>query len=486
MKSLSIVDESAQAGTGCSTPAGVSAMQRTAPHQGAFQGRAAIVTLGCAKNQVDSEVMLGVLEKSGFEIVSSIAEADVAVINTCGFLESAVQESINATLEAAEYKTKGRLRRLIVAGCAVERYRDELVKSLPEVDDFLLTSELLTVGAVAAQGGEARLLDDMGRPYFLYDDTMPRKLASKQHMAYVKVAEGCNRPCTFCIIPRIRGEMRSRPVQSIVDEVAALGADGVREVNLVAQDLTSYGTDREGERLVDLLQALNARNSVQWIRLLYSYPIGIDETLLRAMVELPTVCNYLDLPLQHASESVLKRMKRPVGRYATKEIVRFIREKAPELTLRTTFIVGFPGETEADVDELVTLVSEGHFGSVGVFTYSSERGTPAAEMDGQVPKRVKEARRNRVMAAQQRVLEERLAGYIGTTLPVLVEGTHDDTDLLLVGRTSFQAPEVDGVVLINDVAGIEGMGEVTPGNIYLVEITEVAGYDLVGRIVSPC
>lgn len=482
MKSLSIIaDSSSSESSSCSRAIRSAA---DAPHQGAFGGTAAVVTLGCAKNQVDSEVMLGALGQAGFEIVSDIAEADVVIVNTCGFLESAVRESIDAILEAAEYKEKGRLRRLIVAGCAVERYRDELVESLPEVDQFLLTSELLSVGEVAREGVMERALKDAGRPYFLYDETMPRRLASAPHTAYVKIAEGCNRPCTFCIIPRIRGAMRSRSIASVAEEVRQLGARGVREINLVAQDLTSYGTDANPrESLTELLRVLDRDAMVPWIRLLYSYPIGIDAPLLRAIAELPTVCEYLDLPLQHASESVLRRMKRPVGSFSTRPLVDRIRTIAPELALRTTFIVGFPGETEEDIAELEALVREGHFTSVGVFTYSPERGTPSHDYDNQVTEELKKERRQRVMEAQQGVLSRRLEEQVGKRLPVLLEGIHQDTDLLLTGRTRWQAPEVDGEVIINDLEALGGR-TVTAGDLVTVEITEVVGYDLVGAVVA--
>jgi len=444
-----------------------------------FRGRAAVVTLGCAKNQVDSEVMLGVLRKGGFEIVADLSEADVAIVNTCGFLESAVKESIDAVLDAAEYKEKGRLRKLIVAGCMVERYRDSLVESLPEADGFLLLDDILRVGEMASEGFE-QVLEAAARPYFLYDDTMPRQLSTRPHTAYMKISEGCNRPCTFCIIPRIRGAMRSRTVESLVREISDLGNAGVREVNLVAQDSTSYGKDIKSD-LTTLLRTLNDTKATEWIRLLYAYPIGIDEELLKALVELDRVCEYLDLPLQHASERVLKAMQRPLGRYAPRAIVDFIRKTAPTLALRTTFIVGFPGETEEDVQELEDFILEGHFTSVGIFTYSPEDGTPGAEMDNQVSTEDKNARKERLMMAQQRVVQERLEGYVGQVLEVMVEGTHEETDLLITGRTRWQAPEVDGCVIINDLGSREG---IAAGEICRVEITEIMGYDLIGRVIE--
>jgi ribosomal protein S12 methylthiotransferase len=449
----------------------------------AFVGRAAVVTLGCAKNQVDSEVMIGVLRNTGYEIVNDLQHADVAVVNTCGFLESAVKESVDCVLELSELKKSGSLRRLLVAGCMVERYKGDIRKALPEVDSFISLDGLLSVGQ-AALGTDDSLRDILhegARPYFLYDETMPRHLASKRHMAYVKVSEGCNRPCAFCIIPQIRGAMRSRSIESIAREVQALGAQGVKEINLVAQDLTAFGTDGKGERLVDLLRAIDATKAVAWARLLYAYPVGVDDELLRAIEELPVVCNYLDVPLQHASEEVLKAMKRPIGRYGSRRFVEYVRATAPSIHLRTTFIVGFPGETEQDVRELENFVAEGHFESVGVFTYSPEQGTAAYDMKDQISEKEKRARRDRVMLAQQKVRVARNQEYVGKELEVLVEGQHEETDMLLSGRTRFQAPEVDGNVLINDVS--EELKGVSAGYIGRVEITEVSGYDLVGRMV---
>lgn len=446
-----------------------------------FRGRAALVTLGCAKNQVDSEVMLGVLAKNGFEIVDTPANADVAIVNTCGFLQSAATESVDRILELAELKKNGRLRQLIVAGCLVERYRGDLRASLPEVDEFITTQDLLKVGEVAL-GAHGDFLSRAERPYFLYDDSTPRCLSTGSHTAYVKIAEGCDRPCTFCIIPKIRGAMRSRKIDSVVREVVALRAQGVREVNLLAQDLTSFGRDTKEGTLADLLQRLERETEIDWIRLLYAYPIGVDQRLLQTIVESKRVCEYLDIPLQHASEAVLARMKRPLGRYAPRALVEFIRKEAPEINIRTTFIVGFPGETEEDILELEKFVAEGHFSHLGVFTYSLEEGTPSYEMDQQISEELKEERRGRIMAAQQGVVERRNCQLIGTTVEVLIDGVHEETELLLTGRARFQAPEVDGTVIVNDLA--EALAEIKAGALTEVEITDTAGYDLIGKVVS--
>jgi ribosomal protein S12 methylthiotransferase len=484
MKSLSILPlEGGKSETSCSVAVNIAEPQELEGGK-KFAGRAAIITLGCAKNQVDSEVMTGVLRNTGFEIVNDLQRADVAVVNTCGFLESAVKESVDCVLELSELKKSGSLRRLLVAGCMVERYKGDIRKALPEVDSFIALDGLLSVGQMALGEDETLrdLLHEGARPYFLYDDSMPRHLSSKGHMAYVKVSEGCNRPCAFCIIPQIRGAMRSRSIDSIVREVEALGAQGVREINLVAQDLTAYGTDGDKGQLVELLRRLDQAQAAQWIRLLYAYPVGVDDELLAAITELPSVCKYLDVPLQHASEAVLKNMKRPIGRFGSRRFVEYVRSQAPDIKLRTTFIVGFPGETEADIAELEKFVSEGHFESVGVFTYSPEQGTAAYDMKDQISEKEKRARRDRVMLAQQKVRISRNQEYIGQELEVLVEGPHEETDMLLSGRTRFQAPEVDGSILINDVE--EHVGEVTAGHIGRVRITEVSGYDLVGTLVA--
>lgn len=445
-----------------------------------FKGRAAVVTLGCAKNQVDSEIMLGNLASNGYEIVTDPAEAEVIIVNTCGFLEASVKESIDTILELSELKEKGRCRQILVAGCLVERYKDELHSSLPEVDKFVGIDEINKVADIASDKIKA-LLDSAARPYFLYDDSMPRTLSTANFTAYVKVSEGCNRPCTFCIIPRIRGEIRSRSIESIVKEVQALGAQGVKEINLVAQDLTAFGLDNGTGKLVDLLRAIDQSQAVKWVRMLYAYPVGVDLELLKEIVALPSVVEYIDIPLQHSSENVLKAMKRPLGKFSPRNLVEFIRSNAPEIKIRTTFIVGFPGETESDIADLEDFIAAGHFSSVGVFMYSKEAGTPSYDYPDHVSEKVKEQRRERLMLAQQKVVFERNQTLIGQQFEVIVQGTHRDTDLLLSGRTRFQAPDVDGEVIINELVDENNPPQV--GDIVTVEITEISGYDLVGKII---
>ncbi len=453
-----------------------------------FSGNVCFVTLGCAKNQVDSEIMLGAFRKKGFRAVPDPEQAEVIVVNTCAFLQSAVKEGIDRILELARFKEEGRCRRLVVAGCMVERYRDELQKEFPEVDRFVSTDELLDV---AEEGSTtAACLDGARRPYFLYDETMPRMLSTGSHFAYVKISEGCNRPCSFCIIPKIRGSFRSRARASIVEEARELIENGVKELNFVAQDLTAYGSDFETNRgvrseLPELLNEISLLPGDFWVRLLYAYPIGVTEELITQIVSSPRICNYLDLPLQHISNGVLKRMNRPLGEKGTRNLIEMIKKIAPDLHLRTTFIVGFPGETKEDVEILSRFVSEGYFTHVGVFSYSQEEEAKSFHFENQVEKAEREERRSQVMLAQQAVVEKHLSAYLGKSIQVLVEGAHSDTDLLLVGRSEWQAPETDGEVIINDFNEVwkeEGQVEKLQGSFGTVEITEVAGYDLVGRL----
>jgi len=462
------------------------------PHvpQQSYLGNAAIVTLGCAKNTVDSEVMLGALASRGFRTVSDPENAELVVVNTCAFLESAVEEGVDTILSIAELKKTGRLKRLLVAGCMVERYRKDLEESLPEVDRFISTDELLSVGS--EESTTEQCFNEARRPYFLYDETMPRVLSTGAHSVYLKISEGCDRPCSFCIIPKIRGSFRSRSSQSIVSEASELVASGARELNLIAQDLTAYGDDREdGANLLKLLQGMEGIESENdfWIRLFYAYPVGVNKELIDGVSSMKRVCDYLDMPLQHISAPVLKSMKRPLGGRRTRELIENIRLWAPEMKLRTTFIVGFPGETEEDVQDLINFVSEGHFAHVGVFSYSQEKEAASFSYPDQIEPEIAEERRARVMLAQQQIVEKNLARYIGKEVSVLVEGSHSETDLLMAGRASWQGPEVDGEVIINefDESYLDAQGYLEQqkliGKFAKVKVSEVAGYDLVGRLV---
>ena len=462
-----------------------------------------LISLGCPKNLVDSEVMLGLAQDAGHELVNDAATADVLVVNTCAFIDSAKQESIDAILEMAQHKTNGACRRLVVTGCLGERYRNELKTQIPEIDVVLGTGDVPDiVRAIDAGRPEGRPLHvsplrffgsvapstrheapntqhqaPSTRPTYIYDATTPRLLATPKHYAYVKIAEGCDYKCAFCIIPTLRGAYRSRPAESIVREARALAARGVRELVLVAQDSTRYGLDhgvRDG--LAYLLRRLGRVDGIRWIRVMYAYPSTLSDKVLDAIASEEKVVKYVDIPLQHASEPVLKRMKRPTGKGNLLGMVERIRERVPGVAIRTSFIVGFPGETDEDFAKLLAFVEAGRFDNVGVFTFSDEEGTTSFELPGRVPKRVKESRRRRLMSLQKKLSLRRNRARLGDRVEVLVEGTHADSDLLLRGRLATQAPEIDGQVIVND-------GEAPVGEFVTCEVTEALAYDLVARIV---
>jgi ribosomal protein S12 methylthiotransferase len=456
-----------------------------------------LLSLGCPKNLVDSEVMLGLAQDAGHELTRDAASADVLVVNTCAFIDSAKQESIDAILEMAQHKKDGACRRLIVTGCLAERYREELRREIPEIDAVLGTGEVPEIvnaigGAARAGAGVAPLTffrnatqqppaaGHPSRPSYIYDADTPRLLATPRHYAYIKVAEGCDYKCAFCIIPTLRGAYRSRPAESIVAEARALAARGVKELLLISQDTTFYGIDR-GERgaLARLLGQLNDVDGIEWIRLLYLYPTTIDDATLDAMAECDKVCRYIDLPLQHASNPVLKRMKRPGTRQKYDRLLARIRDRVPGVALRTTFITGFPGESEADVDELCAFVTEHGFDHVGVFTYSHEEGTSAYSLPDDVPAAVKQARRNRVMALQKRIVARQLRARVGERARMVVDGPASEHELVLRGRLSTQAPEIDASVFLTECDPSTFRG----GDFVEVEIVEARGYDLVARPV---
>lgn len=462
------------------------------------------VSLGCPKNLVDAEVMLGLAEREGHEITSDADGADVLVVNTCAFIDRAKQESIDTILEMAELKKQAPGRRLIVTGCLAERFRDELVREIPEIDAVLGTGEVPRIvealggpradaGSAAQAAPMAFYRRDPGRapeaspaapvfgldlPTYIYDAETPRRLATPGHYAYVKIAEGCDYKCAFCIIPKMRGHYRSRPAGSIVQEAASLAARGVKEVLLISQDTTFYGIDR-GERgaLAQLLRQLDEVEALTWIRLLYLYPTTITDDVIDAIAESAKVCKYIDLPLQHASDAMLRRMKRPGTRASYEKLLNRIRDRLPGVTLRTTFIVGFPGETEDDVAELLSFVGDVGFDHLGVFTYSHEEGTSAFDLPDDVPAEVKEERRGRVMALQQGIVTRRHRGRIGERARLLVDGPSPEHELVLRGRLEGQAPEIDAAVFLTD-ADPEAL---RPGTLVDVEIVGAEGYDLVAR-----
>jgi ribosomal protein S12 methylthiotransferase len=451
------------------------------------------LSLGCPKNLVDGEVMLGLAEQAGHEITADSASADVLVVNTCAFIDAAKQESVDAILEMAQRKRDGRCARLVVTGCLAERYREELQKEIPEIDAVLGTGEVPDIVTALEAGGrrpEAGQQVTFFRsrpavrgprppaPTYIYDADTPRRLTTPKHFAYVKVAEGCDYTCSFCIIPTLRGAYRSRPAESIVREARALAARGVKELILISQDTTFYGIDR-GERgtLARLLRELNGVDGLEWIRLLYLYPTTITSETLDAMAECDKVCQYIDLPLQHASGDVLRRMRRPGNRGMYEALLSGIRKRMPSVTLRTTFIVGFPGETEREFDELCGFVREIGFDHVGVFIYSHEEGTRAHTYPDDVTPRIKRQRRDRLMSLQRERVERRQRARVGERVRVLVDGPSPEHPLVVQGRLAGQAPEIDPVVYLTDCDPTAHPA----GRLIEAEITGATGYDLTAR-----
>jgi ribosomal protein S12 methylthiotransferase len=441
------------------------------------------VSLGCPKNRVDTEVMLGHTAEAGYEVVADPGQAEVIVVNTCGFIGEAKQESIDAILEMGRWKASGSCRRLVVAGCLTQRYPEELAKELPEVDHFLGTDEVVLVAeAVAGRSDRLRVAET---PRFLYDDLAPRRPSMALHTAYIKIAEGCDRPCAFCIIPKLRGPQRSRASESVVREAEDLVARGARELCLVAQDLTTYGRDlsRAGDapNLERLLSALAQVRGVRWIRLHYAYPSAVTDGLLDVMAAERTVARYLDVPIQHVDDGVLKSMRRGHGSRLVRELVERARTRVPDITLRSTFIVGHPGETEAAFRKLCDFVREAELDRVGVFTYSREEGTVSALLPGRVPAREMEARRRELLRIQRQVSKKKMRALRGREIEVLVEGSSDESEYLLMGRHEGQAPEIDGQVYL-------GLGEdqaPAPGDFVRARVTHSAEYDLAAEVLGP-
>jgi ribosomal protein S12 methylthiotransferase len=444
------------------------------------------VSLGCPKNRVDSEVMLGVARTAGYAHVDDAAEAEVIVVNTCGFIGEAKKESIDAILEMAQHKENGSCKRLVVSGCLSQRHPEELAREMPEVDHFLGSSDMLKLGSVLA-GDAGRML--VGNPAeWLIESADPRTVSTPGGSAYVKIAEGCNRTCSFCVIPDLRGKQRSRPVADVVREVEQLVAGGVREVNLISQDTIAYGRDgatpgdgpgRAGERatLAQLVQQVADVPGIQWVRLFYLYPEAMTDDLLELLADHPRVVPYVDMPLQHAADAMLRRMRRGHGGERLRRVVSTLRERVPGLTFRTAFIVGHPGETDAEFDELCEFVRWAEFDRVGVFRYSDEETSRSFALDGKVPARTATSRYRRLMALQRRIAHKKSAAMVGRELDVLVEGTSDEHEYVLMGRHAGQAPDIDGQVYLSG-------GEARPGELRRVKITQASDYDLVGELLD--
>ena len=475
------------------------------------------VSLGCPKNLVDSEVMMGLLDQAGAQMTTSPEIADILVVNTCSFIDTAKQESVDTILEMAQHKVTGRAQKLIVAGCLVERYRDEIQKNIPEVDAVVGTGELekilaaagldapvvpvsqpaspfnIITGATARAEGDLR--ESQGRftreewdgataalPQYLYDHTTPRLLATRGPSAYIKIAEGCDHPCSFCVIPNLRGKFRSRHFESVVAEAERLVSQGVEEITLIGQDTTCYGEDlglKDG--LATLLDKLAGIEGLRWLRFLYAYPNKITGRLLETIAKHDNICKYLDVPLQHASGPVLKSMKRGANADIFLKTIEKVRAAVPGIALRTSFIVGFPGETDADFETLSNFVREARFDWLGVFGYSDEEGSGAFSHSDKVPAKVIEQRKRALMRLQKGLSKKAKQQWVGRTMQVLIEGESAETPLLWEGRSQFHAPEIDGTVYINDFGPLEG---ITPGRFYECEITEAHDYDVVARLVS--
>jgi len=433
-------------------------------------------TLGCPKNRVDSEVMLGTLAEAGYRLVQDPEEAEVVVVNTCGFIESAKEESVEAIVELAELKRTAQCRKLVVAGCLVQRHADELARELPEVDHFLGTGAYHEIARIVSDAQAKRLV--VPDPDFVHSATTPRVNSLPSHTAYLKIAEGCDNACAFCIIPKLRGRQRSRPIDDVLAEAAALAAQGTIELSLIAQDLTAYGHDLPGKvRLHHLLPELCKVEGIRWIRLHYAYPRDVPDALVDAIASEPKIVKYLDMPLQHSSDRLLRTMRRGRDSVFLRELLARLRGRVPGIALRTALIVGLPGETEADFEDLLRFVEEQRFERLGVFEFSQEEGTPAAEMGDQVPAAVKRARYERIMELQQGISRAHQRAMVGRRLEVLVEGRSEETEHLLAGRHAQQAPEIDGITYVND-------GVAYPGEIVTLEITDASAYDLVGRVVA--
>jgi len=483
----------------------------------------AVVTLGCPKNQVDSEVMQGLLAKEGFRLVEEPGQARVLVVNTCGFIDAAKEESVDTLLQLAKFKKKGKCELLFAAGCLAQRYPDELIKEIPELDGVVGTGDFQKIAEICRErlrqnensvrpmggpGGESgtlpplsssaelcreRLGQEASAPVsltqhvaFLYDAATPRQRIGANHTAYVKVAEGCNYRCSFCAIPSFRGDLKSRPVESVAQEVEQLAAEGVKEINLIAQSLTSYGWDwrqngaaprKDDKPLLQLIDRLTGIGGIEWVRLFYTYPTDFTEGLIDRLASAPKLCRYVDLPLQHINDGILKAMNRKGKRKEIEQLIATLRKRIPDLSLRTTFIVGFPGEGEQEFEELREFVADTGFDRIGIFAYSPEEGTSAFPLGDPVPAQVKNERRQQLMDLQEEIAGQRLSAMIGKRLRVLVDGPSEDESGRLEARHQGQAPEIDGVVMLE-----QAKKQPSPGDLVTVEVTDVEGYDLIARL----
>lgn len=442
------------------------------------------ISLGCPKNLVDSEIMAGTLMKDGYEVVGDESQADTVIVNTCGFIEDSKKESIQRILDMAELKKQGQIKKVVVAGCLTQRYKNDLVDGLPEADLFVGSGEFQNIAKILKNHEEGDTKKTFfNLPTYLQQETTPRVNSQPGHRAYLKISEGCMKRCAFCAIPLIRGNLQSRSVENVVAEARLLAAGGVKELIIISHDFTDYGWDlrrknpEAKDSPVELLRALCKVDGIEWIRLLYLYPDGITPEMIQLIKTEKKLVKYFDMPLQHINDDVLKSMNRKMTRGEVETVLQGIREQIPEAVIRTQFIVGFPGETEEQFEEMLEFIAENEFDRVGCFKYSPEEGTPGGKRTDQIDDEIKDRRHNAVMEVAQRISRDKHAAMVGRTLDVLVEGFSEETDLLLQGRTSQQAPDIDGVVLIND-------GQARKGDMVKVRITESMEYDLIGEIVT--
>lgn len=438
--------------------------------------KVSLISLGCPKNLVDAEVMLGHLPDDRFSITNDEASADIIIVNTCAFIRDAQEESVDTILDVADYKKKGACKLLVVTGCLPQRYQKEIKKELPEVDLFMGTADAPRIVELLEGHLKGGLDHSIGLPDYLYDHTTPRAKSSPFYSTYIKIAEGCANHCSYCVIPTVRGTLRSRTIESVVSEVQRMVLSGVKEFNLIAQDITAFGIERgNGSELTALLKELVKIPDLKWLRLLYAYPDGVTDELLDLMALEESICPYLDIPIQHIDDQILGAMNRRVSESDIRSLLTRIRSKVPNMTLRTSLIVGFPGETEAQFKKLLSFVEEGQFERLGVFRYSREQGTPASRLSGQVSERVKLSRLKKLMKAQSRASFKKNLALKGHIEQVLVEGYSEETDLLLRGRSRRQAPDVDGQVYITS-------GHANIGDIVDIKITDSSEHDLIGEI----
>ncbi|MBV6712990.1 30S ribosomal protein S12 methylthiotransferase RimO [Paenibacillus chitinolyticus] len=436
-----------------------------------------VVTLGCEKNLVDSEIMSGLVDQRGYSVVENNEEATVIIVNTCGFIDAAKEESVTTILDMADLKRTGNLKALIVSGCLTQRYKEELMKEMPEIDGIVGTGDFHNINAIIDEALKGKKPVYVGNPVFNYEQALPRKVSTPRYTAYVKIAEGCDNACTFCSIPIMRGKFRSRSMESVISEARQLASQGVKEVSLIAQDSTNYGTDLYDKfMLPELLNRVSEVEGIEWVRLHYAYPGFFTDELIETMAANPKICKYIDMPLQHSSDAILKRMRRPGRDKDARELILKIRKRMPDAALRTSLIVGFPGETEEDFEHLVQFVKDVQFDRLGVFTYSMEEDTPASRLPGQVPDEVKEYRAAALMELQREISNRRGGRRLGEAVDVLIE-RYDGRSDVYIGRSQYDAPEIDGEVFVTG-------NNIGIGGVVKVRVTHSFEFDLSGEVIA--